>query len=91
MNAGGAIRGPQTWTDIRLRYIMVKVKDNATDAGGERDLATHGQLVNHVCREQRRPQPRVLVRDRDYDYDIQCSTHRPSGAQRSVQHKLGLN
>ena len=33
-NAGGAIQGPQTWTDIRLRYIMVKVKDDATDAGG---------------------------------------------------------
>ena len=34
MNAGGAIQGPQTWTDIRLRCIMVKVKDVATDAGG---------------------------------------------------------
>ena len=29
-----AVLGPQTWTDIGLRYIMVKVKDDATDAGG---------------------------------------------------------
>ena len=32
-----------------------------------RDFASRGRLVNHACREQRRPQPRVLVRDRDYD------------------------
>ena len=34
MNAGGAIQGSQTWTDIRLRCIKVKVKGVATDAGG---------------------------------------------------------
>ena len=33
-NAAGVIQGPQTWTDIRLRYIMVKLKDDATGAGG---------------------------------------------------------
>ena len=34
-----------------------------------RDFASHGRLVNHVCWEQRRRQPRVLVRDRNYDDD----------------------
>ena len=34
MSAGGVFQGPQTWTDIRLRYIMVKVKDDAADVGG---------------------------------------------------------
>ena len=31
---GRNIQGPQTWTDIKLRYIMVRLKDDATDAGG---------------------------------------------------------
>ena len=34
MCAGGAIQGRQTWTDIRLRCTMVRVKGNATSAGG---------------------------------------------------------
>ena len=34
MNAGGAIQGLQTWTDIRLRYTMVKLDDDATGAEG---------------------------------------------------------
>ena len=34
-----------------------------------RDFASRGRLVDHVCREQRRLQPRVLVRDRNYDDD----------------------
>ena len=34
-----------------------------------RDFASRGRLVNHASREQRRPQPRVLVRDRNYDDD----------------------
>ena len=31
-----------------------------------RSFASRGRLVNHACREQVRPQPRILVRDRDY-------------------------
>ena len=34
MNAGGATQGLQTWTDIRPRYTMVKLVDDATGAGG---------------------------------------------------------
>ena len=34
MCAGGAIQGRQTWTDIRLRCTMVRVKGDATSAGG---------------------------------------------------------
>ena len=34
MNAEGAIQGSQTWTDIRLRCIMVRVKGDATGARG---------------------------------------------------------
>ena len=30
-------------------------------------FASRGRLVNHACREQVGPQPRILVRDRDYD------------------------
>ena len=33
-NARGVIQGLQTWTDIRLRYTMVKMDDDATGAGG---------------------------------------------------------
>ena len=32
-----------------------------------RNFVSGGRLVNHVCREQVGPQPRILVRDRDYD------------------------
>ena len=39
MNAGGAIQGPQTWPDLRLRCTMVKVKDVATDAGGVEEIS----------------------------------------------------
>ena len=31
--AGGAIQESQTWTDIKLRCIMVRVKGDATSAG----------------------------------------------------------
>ena len=34
MSAGGAIQGLQTWTDIRLRYKMVKLDDDAIGAEG---------------------------------------------------------
>ena len=74
MCAGGAIQGLQTWTDIRLRCTMVRVKGDATSAGGVGEsllcfccFASRGRLVNHACRLQVRPQPRILVRDRDYD------------------------
>ena len=32
-----------------------------------RIFASRGRLVNHACRKQVRPQPRVLVRDCNYD------------------------
>ena len=38
MNAGGAIQGSQTWTDIGLRYIMERVKGVATDAGDVEEI-----------------------------------------------------
>ena len=34
MCAGGAIQERQTWTDIRLRCTMVRVKGDATSSGG---------------------------------------------------------
>ena len=34
MNAEGATQGLQTWTDIRLRYTMMRLVDDATGAGG---------------------------------------------------------
>ena len=34
MYAEGAIQGRQTWIDIRLRCTMVRVKSDATSAGG---------------------------------------------------------
>ena len=44
-----------------------------------RNFVSGGRLVNHVCREQVGPQPRILVRDRDYDdttLDPHPQTHR---------------
>ena len=38
-NAEGAIKRPETWADIRLRYIIVKVEDDATDARGLEDTS----------------------------------------------------
>ena len=64
-----------------------------------RSFASCGRLVNHACREQTRPQPIILVRDRDYDdsptdppelskiYNITCnwSSIRPSHYNRRYQ------
>ena len=58
MCAGGAIQGLQTWTDIRLRCTMVRVKGDATSAGGVGEallcfafalFASRRRLVNHAC------------------------------------------
>ena len=37
MNVGEAIQGPQNWSNIRMRCIMVRVKGVATDAGGVKE------------------------------------------------------
>ena len=40
-----------------------------------RDFPSRGRLVNHACRGQNRPQPRVLVRDRNYDDNTANAPH----------------